>query len=597
MNIGRLTAAALLTLAFTNNATAANAAVADAKPGELIVVTATRTEIPLNDATVPVTVITREDIELSLATDLAELLRFEAGIDLGRNGGPGQSTSIFLRGTESNHTLVLIDGVRMNPGTLGGAAIQHVAPEVIERIEIVKGARSALFGTDAIGGVINIITRRAADAYIESSIGSGSFNTRSGYVSGGNHGVDGEFGITLNWQETDGYAPRTDSDIERGYDNLSANAYAARSIGNSDISIRHWQTEGNVEYLDFFLAPVDQDFTNSTTAIELDSRIAERGSSKLIVSFMQDEILQNQTDDFVESDRLSLDWQYSHAFDEHTVTAGLFAIDEDTSTLSFGAGFDESTAVRAAFLQDQWSHANHRTFVALRLTDHETFGNHATWNVEYAYQINAAWTINAGLGHAFRAPDATDRFGFGGSANLNPELADEAQLGLRFSPGVRHKLEFELYANNIDDLIEFNLQTYELQNIAKAEIRGAQLAYEYRGDGFVLRTEVLKQSADNAVTGERLLRRAEETATISYAQDIGAHRVGLSVVASGDREDFGGIRLDSYVLANLSGQIRLSDAFALHARIENLLDSEYETAANFRMQERGAFIELKYRWN
>ena len=114
---------------------------------ETIVVTATRTEIPLHDATVPVTVITREDIELSLATDLAELLRFQAGIDIGRNGGPGQAASVFLRGTESNHTLVLMDGVRINPGTLGGAAIQHIAPELIERVEIVKGARSALFGT------------------------------------------------------------------------------------------------------------------------------------------------------------------------------------------------------------------------------------------------------------------------------------------------------------------------------------------------------------------------------------------------------------------------------------------------------------------
>ena len=107
---------------------------ADSAPGETIVVTATRTEIPLSDAIVPVTVISREDIELSLATDLGELLRFQAGIDIGRNGGPGQATSVFMRGTESNHTLVLIDGVRMNPGTLGGAAIQHIAPEMIERI-------------------------------------------------------------------------------------------------------------------------------------------------------------------------------------------------------------------------------------------------------------------------------------------------------------------------------------------------------------------------------------------------------------------------------------------------------------------------------
>ena len=140
-----------------------DARASDISPADTIIVTATRTEIPLDQATVPVSVITREDIELSMATDLAELLRFEAGIDIGRNGGPGQATSIFLRGTESNHTLLLIDGVRMNPGTIGGAAIQHISPEVIERVEIVKGARSALFGTDAIGGVINIITRRAGE--------------------------------------------------------------------------------------------------------------------------------------------------------------------------------------------------------------------------------------------------------------------------------------------------------------------------------------------------------------------------------------------------------------------------------------------------
>jgi len=592
MYIRQLAGSAVLALTIANGAAAA---VTD--PGENIVVTATRTEIPLREATVPVTVITREDIELSLAADLGELLRFEAGIDLGRNGGPGQATSIFLRGTESNHTLVLIDGVRMNPGTLGGAAIQHIAPEVIERVEIVKGARSALFGTDAIGGVINIITRRAADAYVETSVGGGSFNSRSGSISGGNHGPGGDFGVTVNWQDTDGYAPRRDSDIKRGYDNLSANIHASRNIGNSVASIRHWQTEGNVEYLDFFLNPVDQDFTNSTTALEFDSNIAENGNSKLIVSFMQDEILQKQTDDFVKSDRVSLDWQYSHKLSKHTLTAGLFAIDEDATTLSFGSGFDENTAVRAAFIQDQWSHNDHRAFVALRLTDHETFGNHTTWNVEYNYQINSAWSLNAGLGHAFRAPDATDRFGFGGNTNLNPELADEAQFSLHYSPGNRHSIEFELYANNIDDLIEFNLQTYELQNIAQTEIRGAQLAYEYRGNGFVLRADLLKQSADNAATGARLLRRAEETATISYTKDIGEHRLGLAVIASGDREDFGGIILSGYVLANLSAQIRLSDSLALHARIENLLDSDYETAADYRMQERGAFVELKYRWN
>ncbi len=572
-------------------------AVADTTPGETIIVTATRTEIPLSDAIVPVTVISREDIELSLAKDLAELLRFQAGIDIGRNGGPGQATSVFMRGTESNHTLVLIDGVRMNPGTLGGAAVQHIAPEMIERIEIVKGARSALFGTDAIGGVINIITRRAESAYFETGFGAGSFDSRSGVVSGGNRGDNGDFSVSVSYQDTDGFAPRTDSDIERGYDNLSVNLYGARRFGDSEVSVRHWQTEGTVEYLDFFLAPVDQDFTNSTTALQLDNSIGQRGSSKLIAAFMQDDIEQNQSDDFVKSDRVSLDWQYSHVFEEHTLTGGLFYVDEDASSLSFGSGFDEETEVRAAFVQDQWTRNRHKAFVALRLTDHETFGNHTTWNAEYAFTLNANWTLNAGLGHAFRAPDATDRFGFGGNPDLEPEQADEAQLGLRYAPGNGHRVDLELYANDVDDLIEFDLETFTLRNVARAEIRGAQLAYEFRGESFMVHAELTKQRAEDADTGMRLLRRAEESGSLTYTQNVGAHRVRLSVFASGDREDFGGVRLDGYVLANLTAQFSLGSSWAMHARIENLLDTEYETAANFRMQERSGFVELKYHWN
>jgi len=569
---------------------------ADISAGDTIIVSATRTEIPLDDAIVPVKVITRDDIELSLATDLAELLRFEAGIDIGRNGGPGQATSIFMRGTESNHTLVLIDGVRMNPGTIGGAAVQHIAPELIERIEIVKGARSALFGTDAIGGVINVITRKADSPYVEAGLGTGSFNSQSGHVAGGTRGDIGGIGATLSWQDTDGYAPRIDSDIERGYDNLSLSLSAAREFGASEISARHWQTTGNVEYLDFFLSPVDQEFENSVTALQVDSRFSARGTGKFIVSHITDEIQQNQAPDFVKSKRLSLDWQYTHALDKHTLTGGLYLVDENASSLSFGSGFEADTEVRAVFVQDQLTYERHRAFVALRLTDHQTFGKQTTWNAEYAFDLSDSWTLNAGIGRAFRAPDATDRFGFGGNPDLDPELADSAQFGLRYAAGSRHRFDIEAYANDIENLIEFDFATFTLVNIGKAEIRGVQLGYEYTGDSFTLRTELVEQSADNASTGTRLLRRAEQSASISYAQDIGRHRFGVAVLASGDREDFGGRTLAGYVIANVTGQLQLGESWQLNARIENLFDAEYQTSADYRMQERSGFVELRYRW-
>jgi len=567
---------------------------------DTIVVTATRKEISIKDSTVPITVIDRQQIEQSLASDLSELLRFEAGLEIGRNGGPGQTTSVFMRGTNSNHTLLLIDGVRVNPGTIGGAAFQHVAPEIIERIEIVKGARSALYGTEAIGGVINVITRQADKSSIDFSLGYGSFDTRSADINGGFASENGSVGGTLNWNTTDGYEIRTDSDIERGYDNLTANLYGTRKFSFGEIKLRHWQTGGTVEYLDFFLTPVDQDFDNQTTALEFGNDIGERGNSKLILSYMNDEIRQNQPEtndkserDFVKSTRLALDWQYALDLGRHGLAAGLYLVEENARALSFGQGFDEDTSTSAFFLQDSIDYGRHRGFLAARFTDHETFGDNVTWNAEYAFDFGDRLTLSAGLGTAFRAPDASDRYGFGGNIDLKAESAEEAQIGARLQLADRHALRLELYANDIDDLIEFDFADFTLQNIGKAEIRGVELGYDYRGEAFTLRAALVSQSAENAETGSRLLRRADESLTVNYMQNIGEHRLGITLLASGDREDFAAT-LPGYAIVNLTGQFKLSHNLQLNARIENIFDKEYETASQFRMQELSGFIEIKY---
>lgn len=570
-------------------------AFADAAAGDVIVVTANRGERALADVIVPVTVIDRERIEQAAASDLAELLRFEAGLDIGRNGGPGQATSVFLRGTESNHTLVLVDGVRINPGTIGGAALQNIAPEVIERIEIVKGGRSSLYGTDAIGGVINIITRRAGDGYAEVSAGAGSFDTRSAYAGFGTGNEAFEVGATVNWSDTGGYAIRTDSPLERGHDNLSASLYGTYDFGSASVGLRHWRAAGTTEYLDFFLSPLAQDYRNESTTLDFRNTLGERAESAVLLSYTVDDIDQQQSADFVVSKRLSLDWQYSVDLGEHALAGGLYLTDENAEAASFGSGFDEDTRTRAVFVRDSIAVGRHRALLSARYTDHSTFGDKVTWNAEYGIHLGERWTLGAGLGHAFRAPDATDRYGFGGSVSLRPETSDETQLSAQYELSSQQRLRLELYRNDIDDLIEFDLATFTLQNIARAEIRGAQLGWTFAGDLYGVRADVVVQRAEDATSGEPLLRRPERSATLNVDRRVGRHSLGLSLLASGEREDFAAT-LPGYVLVNLTGQFRLGDAWQLNARLENVLDTDYQTASPYRMAERSGFVELKYRW-
>ena len=224
-----------------------------------LVVTATRSEQALERTLAPILVIDREEIELSEALDVADLLRFHAGLEIARNGGPGQATSVFVRGTDSNQVLVLVDGIKINPGTIGGAPFQNIRPEMIQRIEVVKGPRSSLYGSDAIGGVINIITRTADDTQFSAGAGGGRYNSWDASASFSASGKRGGVRAMFSRFDTDGFPTRTNSNIERGYDNDTIQLGADTTLGQLGLSTNVWQSTGTSEYLDFFGAPLSQD--------------------------------------------------------------------------------------------------------------------------------------------------------------------------------------------------------------------------------------------------------------------------------------------------------------------------------------------------
>ena len=562
---------------------------------DTIVVTATRSNIAIEDATLPVTIIGRDQIEQSLARDIAQLLRFEAGLDIGRNGGPGQTTSLFLRGTESNHTLVLVDGVRINSGTIGGTALQNINPDIIERIEIVKGSRSALYGTDAIGGVINIITRKVDSSYIESGFGYGMYDTKNHKLNMGYNIGSTEIGLSVNSNKTDGYKVRTDSDIKRGYENLSTNFHIGQNFQNSDITLRHWRSSGKVEYLDFFLTPIDQDFINESSAIEINNSFNNQVQSKVIISHVQDDIKQNQSTAYVFSKRDIFDGQISMVSGNHNLTGGLYISDEEASSFAWDSGFKKDTQSNAVFIQDNITEGNHRVFIAARLTDHETFGEETTWNAEYGLNINDQWSINASAGHAFRAPDATDRYGYGGNINLKPEASDDLQFNAAYRPNDNLTYRIELFDTQIENLIEYDFAKDKMLNIGATSMRGIQLSYKFINEKYSIRADYISQKAKNDINKTLLLRRPKQSFTLNITRKLQNFDFGLSLLASGERKDFG-VTLPGYALVNLTGQFKLNEKWTVNTQVENILDKHYETAAKYKMQGRSAFFDITRRW-
>jgi vitamin B12 transporter len=575
------------------------------KPEVNVIVTATRVPTPADEVLAPVVVIDRATIERSNAGDAAELLRFHAGLDIARNGGPGQPTAMFIRGAESNHTLVLVDGVRVNPGTIGLPGLQNISTDMIERIEVVKGPRSALWGSDAIGGVVNVVTRRGSQDGWLIEAGYGAYETRRASLNGGaDLGKSAALDVGISWTDSDGFPTRTIDDLDRGYENLSANLALRADVGAAEVTVRHWRAEGTSEYSDFFLTPVDQDFVTATTAAEMRLPVGATGEARVSVSHLEDEIRQNQSPDFLQTDRDTFDAQYDWRLsDVHGLGVGAMYSRERASSESFGEGFKSDTDAVSVYLQDRISAGPHLALLALGYTDHETAGSEVTWNAEYGYAFNEQRTrVYTLAGSGFRAPDATDRYGYGGNPGLKPERSRNYEIGVRHALTPQQALALSAFHTDIEDLIDFTVLSFDPfegvnQNVAEARIRGIEASWIYTGSLWQARVEAIYQDPRDLADDSRLLRRAQESLTVGLTRAFGPLRLGLDVLATGDRKDFGfpqATTLDGYILANLTAEWRATPSLSLIARVENLLDEDYELAGTYNTPNRGVYVSMRY---
>jgi vitamin B12 transporter len=576
-----------------------------------VVVTATRTTHTADSALASVQVINRQQIENAQANDVAELLRFNAGVEIARNGGPGQAASVFIRGAESNHTLLLIDGVKVNTGTEGGAAWQNINPAMIERIEIVRGPRSSLYGSEAIGGVVQIFTRKPGQALSQQvALGVGSNNSfkSDARISAVQSGT--RFGAGLSFYGTDGYQTRTTESLDRGHNNYSLDLNLGRDLGFADLDFSSWWSRGKTEYFadtnfDFILDPVDQDFQNGVSALTIDAAPAENWGSTLKLSYNLDEIKQNQSDDLARTKRWAGDWQNDVQIGEvHLLTVGAYLAKEETDAISFGAGFhDKDKNVKAAFAQDQIALGAHNVLVAARYTDDGQFGDKTTWNLGYGYSLTHQTSFYASVATGFKAPTFLDLFGFGGNPDLDPETSKSYEVGLTHQVKPGNTLEVSVFQNDIDDLINFfepdgsfaNGVQGQQENIDESRTRGVELRYGYSLAAWSGNISAVYQDPEDRDTKDQLPRRAKKSLTASANYKVGKYRLGGQFLASGERPDFAGSPrvLEGYGVLDLNADIRVSRNLVVQGRLENVFDKDYETAGTFKAQGRAYFVNLR----
>ncbi|HNS27939.1 MAG TPA: TonB-dependent receptor [Steroidobacteraceae bacterium] len=585
------------------------------------VVTATRTAVALDELIAPLFVIDREEIERSLAPDAGELLRAHAGIELARTGGPGQQTSMFTRGTDSNHTVVLIDGVRVNPGTIGSAALQNIAPESVQRIEVVKGPRSTLYGSDAIGGVVNVRTRAAAQRGLTGYLSGGRYETVNGGLAGGwRIGQSAGLGFGVDYRESAGFPTLVGDTTDRGFENLTVNLAAEYSpAATLDLRARAWRAAGNSAYTTTVfdpvtfassLAAVDQDFENASYAIESLWRARSNVDVRATLTRIEDEIEQQQNNagvaappyDFLRTARDGLELQGDIRLgDTNELTLGALLTREDTEALSYGTAFDIGTDVNQFFVQDRAVFGRQSLVAAVGLVDHETFGEELVWNAEYGFLLPTATRVTLAAGRAFRAPDSTDRYGFGGNPDLEPEVSEQIEIGLRQAIGTRHSLYANAFRNDIDALVVFVFDPVTFdgrnENVERARIEGVELGYAFRGEKWQARAEATLQDPRNRDTGERLLRRARENYVLALERVGARFSFGVDVSHAGDRHDTAfpaTVTLDSYVLVNASARFALSDSWSVQARLANAFDEGYTLVNGYNTAGRSLTLATRF---
>lgn len=598
-----------------------------------VVVTATRTPQPRESIIADVTVINAEEIQRGGQSTLVEILQQQPGIEITNNGGAGKASGIFMRGTNTSHVVVLIDGIRVQSATLGTTTFENLPLNQIDRIEILRGPATSLYGQDAIGGVIQIFTKKGTDKpKFYASVGYGTYDTTIAEAGVRGKLRDTAFALGISANTTDGFSAldtnnRNLNDND-GYRNFSVTGSLSNQIAEGhEVGLNLLHSKGKTRFdnrfnIDPFFPAFDPSFSNNADleqhsySLSAKNQILDHWKSTLRVGQGFDEVVNfaalgpfvTESKSVFRTKQNQINWQNDITLPLGTLTLMYDKLEEKVnSTVDFKSKKRTNEGYMIGYLASIGAHTLHAT---AREDHNSSFGNNFTGGLGYGFSFNDYWRATASYGSAFKAPTFNDLyfpdfFGFPTSnPNLKPEKSDNVEASLRYQDS-NSNASVTVYENSIKNLIALDAITFVPFNVNKAEIQGMTIAGSQRWGNWNLSASVDIQSPRDKETENLLVRRANRhgKANLAYTwQDwsFGAEAITSSARYNDSANEF---RMGGYTIYNLTGQYKINADWTVQARANNIFNKNYRLALDgdpattgFAYNTPGAnlFVNIRY---
>jgi vitamin B12 transporter len=592
------------------------------------VITATRTETPPEQVASAISVITREELDQRQVRYVADALRAIPGLAVNRSGSFGATTQVRMRGAEGNHTLVLIDGIEMNDPAFSEYDFGNLLVGDIERIEVLRGPQSVLYGSEAIGGVINILSRRPEPGFEATGrFELGGLRTKSGSLE--LRGADETSWFTLNgqgtWTHGAYHADRDngnyDEDGFREYSVAARLGFTPTEAFGLDGSFRLTRSRAGVDGFDGSLPAdadlktyIDQFYGIVNARFRLfEGRLDSRFSAAFTDSERDNEgfdALESPVDTFSDGERIKLEFQTALELDESSQL--VLGAESEREKAENGGTIDDHVWTAGYFAEYQLA-VRERLFLTagMRLDDHQLFGTHPTYRLTAAYQIPATGTkLKATWGTGFTSPTMDELFPdlrcfdficFEGNPDLQPERSKGWDVGIEQALfDERLNLDVTYFENQVKDLIalDFFASPATSTNVNKSRARGVEVALTARPqENLDLSASYTFTWTHSDETHDRLLRRPPHIGSLvlNY-RPLARANVNVGVYYNGRQDDWAQTTLGDYVLVHLGLSWEATARLTLFGRVENLFDDEYEEVNEFGSVGRTAYAGLELRF-